>query len=245
MYYSFLVRRVHCRGGTVEVAKSRSRGGTVEAGMADFVPFTWSVVIPVKVLNKAKSRLAGLGAGRRRELALAMSADTVAAAVDCPRVAHVIVVTDDPDAHNVLEKIGAEIIEDEPRDGLNAALRHGAAYARQTWPTDGLAALSADLPALRPAELATALAEAERWPNSFVPDATGEGTTLYTARPDTSFIPMFGEKSRDRHAAAGAVEVGLTGLPGLRRDVDTPADLLAAVLIGLGPRTARYAPRDR
>lgn len=213
--------------------------------MADNGLFTWSVVIPVKVLTKAKSRLAGLGPRRRRELALAMAADTVAAAVACPRVAHVIVITDDPSARSALESIGATVVPDEPRDGLNAALRHGAAYARSAWPASGLAALSADLPALRPAELDAALAEAERWPNAFVPDAAGEGTTLYTAMPGTPFCPEFGVGSRERHAAAGAAELGLAGIAGLRRDVDTPADLRAAALIGLGPRSLRYAPRDR
>ena len=40
----------------------------------------WSLVIPVKLLAQAKSRLTGLPGERRRELALAMAADTVAAA---------------------------------------------------------------------------------------------------------------------------------------------------------------------
>jgi 2-phospho-L-lactate guanylyltransferase len=30
----------------------------------------------------------------------------------------------------------------------------------------------------------------------------------------------------------------LTGAPGLRRDVDTPADVTEAVLLGVGPSTA-------
>ena len=58
-------------------------------------PLSWSLVIPVKVLALAKSRLSGLAGPRRAELALAMAADTVAAAVACPVIAAVIVVTDD------------------------------------------------------------------------------------------------------------------------------------------------------
>ena len=42
---------------------------------------TWSLVIPVKVLAQAKSRLTGLAGQRRSEFALAMAADTVSAAV--------------------------------------------------------------------------------------------------------------------------------------------------------------------
>ena len=37
----------------------------------------WSVLMPVKVLAEAKSRLAGLSGPRRAELALALASDTV------------------------------------------------------------------------------------------------------------------------------------------------------------------------
>jgi 2-phospho-L-lactate guanylyltransferase len=85
-----------------------------------------------------------------------------------------------------------------------------------------------------------------------VADAAGDGTTLYTAAPGAAFRPAFGPGSRARHAAGSAVELGLDGIPGLRRDVDTPADLREAVALGLGPHTAplaagllRCAPRGR
>ena len=52
---------------------------------------------------------------------------------------------------------------------------------------------------------------------------------------------MFGGASRARHAAAGAAELDLDDMPGLRRDVDTPEDLRAAVALGAGPRTAALA----
>ena len=52
--------------------------------MTPDVPLTWSLVIPVKVLAQAKSRLTGLPAADRAKLALAMAADTIgAAAVAC------------------------------------------------------------------------------------------------------------------------------------------------------------------
>ncbi|HXO24608.1 MAG TPA: 2-phospho-L-lactate guanylyltransferase, partial [Streptosporangiaceae bacterium] len=122
----------------------------------------------------------------------------------------------------------------------------------ETWPRDGTAALSADLPALRPLELSRALTAAAAWPNAFVADAAGDGTTLYTAAPGVAFRPAFGLASRARHAAGGAEELELTDIPGLRRDVDTPDDLRGAAELGLGARTAplatellRCAPRGR
>ena len=94
----------------------------------------WSVVIPVKVLARAKSRLTGLDGPRRAELALAMAADTVAAAVACPAVDSVIVVTDDSAAAAALSGLGALVLPDEPGDGLNPALAYGAAYSDGRWP---------------------------------------------------------------------------------------------------------------
>jgi 2-phospho-L-lactate guanylyltransferase len=75
----------------------------------------------------------------------------------------------------------------------------------------------------------------------FVPDAAGLGTTLYAVPPGADFRPRFGGASRARHAAAGVAELAVAGLPGLRRDVDTSADLRAALAIGAGPRTAALA----
>jgi|HubBroStandDraft_6_1064221.scaffolds.fasta_scaffold72373_3 2-phospho-L-lactate guanylyltransferase len=213
---------------------------------------TWSVVMPVKVLAQAKSRLAGLAGPRRGELALALACDTVTAVLGCDQAARVIVITDDQVAAVALTGLGALVIPDEPRDGLNAALRHGAAHAAARWPDGGTAALSADLPALRPAELGRALRAASAWPTAFVADAAGDGTTLYTAAPGVAFRPAFGLASRARHAAGGAVELDRDDIPGLRRDVDTPSDLRGAAGLGLGPHSAalaaellRCAPRGR
>jgi 2-phospho-L-lactate guanylyltransferase len=235
--------------------------------MTDYARFSWTVLLPVKVLARAKSRLAVLAGDRRHELALALASDTVSAVVGCPEVARVIVVSSDPVAGPRLAALGAHIIPEaighpselwrelsaESADGsqhaLNAALLRGAAVAARRWPGTGLAALTADLPALRPAELATALrAAGHGLPDAgfgpgaaFVPDAAGVGTTLYAVPPGGEFRPMFGGASRARHAAAGAAELTLDGIAGLRQDVDTPDDLRAAVALGVGPRTAEVA----
>jgi 2-phospho-L-lactate guanylyltransferase len=220
--------------------------------MTDNARFPWSVLMPVKVLAQAKSRLAALAGPRRGELALALACDTVAAVLSSGPVARVIVITDDQVAGPALAGLGALVVPDEPRDGLNAALRHGAAHAAARWPAEGTVALSADLPALRPDELGRTLRAAAVWPSAFVADAAGDGTTLYAAAPGVPFRPAFGLASRSRHAASGAAELDLDGIPGLRQDVDTPDDLRVAVTLGLGPRSAplaavllRCAPQGR
>jgi 2-phospho-L-lactate guanylyltransferase len=160
----------------------------------------------------------------------------VAAAVRCPAVGAVLVVTDDPAAAELVRGLGARTVPDEPDRGLNPALEHGARSA----PGPGVAALSSDLPALRPAELAAALTAAETAPRCFVPDAEGTGTTLLTAL-GVELEPRFGPGSARAHRDGGAVE--LTGdWPGLVRDVDTEADLRAALALGTGPATRHVAP---
>ncbi len=209
---------------------------------------TWSLVVPVKVLARAKSRLAKLAGPARPALALAVAADTVRAALACRRVRQVIVVTDDVLAAAELARLGAVVVADEPDAGLNPALIHGAAAAAARAPRSGIGALSADLPALTPAELDRALHRAARWPQAIVPDATGTGTTLYTARPGVPFLPKFGASSRRCHLDGGAREISRDDLPGLRRDVDTASDLREAADLGLGPATAALAAqllRDR
>jgi 2-phospho-L-lactate/phosphoenolpyruvate guanylyltransferase len=202
---------------------------------------TWTLVVPVKPLTRAKSRLSGPAGPHRERLALAIATDTVSAALRCSRVRGVLVVTDDPVAAPELAALGAHVVPDEPDSGLNPALVHGAGQALLLAPEGAVGALSADLPALRPAELDRALESAANAPNAFVPDAAGLGTTLYTARPGAGFAPAFGAGSRDRHRAQGAAELALDDVPGLRRDVDTIDDLRAALALGVGPRTASVA----
>ncbi|WP_448609723.1 2-phospho-L-lactate guanylyltransferase [Geodermatophilus sp. URMC 60] len=204
----------------------------------------WSVVVPAKRLPLAKTRLAPLPAGlggppatAHDRLVLALLADTLAAALASPAVADVLVVTDDPAAAAAATRLGARTVPDEPDRGLNPALVHGA---RATGAA-AVAALSSDLPALRPDELTAALAAAEErvgggTARCFVADVQGTGTTLLTA-VGTDLSPAFGAGSAQRHAAGGAVALS-GGWPGLERDVDTPDDLRAALALGVGPHTA-------
>lgn len=209
--------------------------------MTESARFTWTVVMPVKVLGQAKSRLAVLAGPRRPALALALASDTVAAVVECPEVARVLVVTSDTVAAAALSELGARVEPDEPARGLNEALVHGAALAGRRWPGGGIAALAADLPALRPGELGAALTAASGAAASFVADAARVGTTMYAVAPGGAFTPRFGGGSRARHALTGARELALDGTPGLRRDVDTPDDLRAALALGAGARTTALA----
>ena len=221
----------------------------------------WSLVVPVKRLAVAKTRLSaalasatngefltdrppsadhspaddGLPANGR--VALAMANDTVRAALASSIVASVFVVTDDPLAADTLSALGAQVVPDTPDNGLNAALRYGAGHAVAQRPDLGVAALAADLAALRPEDLTRCLTQATGYVRAFVADAEGTGTTLLTALPGQDLAPRFGPESALAHRQHGAYP--LDGeWPSLRRDLDTPADLAAALRLGLGPATA-------
>ncbi|MFD8675995.1 2-phospho-L-lactate guanylyltransferase [Streptomyces seoulensis] len=199
----------------------------------------WSLVIPLKPLARAKSRLAdAIAEGARPGLVLAFARDTVAAVLECPGVADVAVVTDDPVAGRALAALGARIVPDEPAGGLNAALAHGASAVRAARPEAAVAALNADLPALRPAELARVLTAAAEFPRAFLADAAALGTTLLAAAPGRQLAPAFGGASRARHRASGAAELAPGSVESVRRDVDTGEDLRVALELGVGPYTA-------
>jgi 2-phospho-L-lactate/phosphoenolpyruvate guanylyltransferase len=187
----------------------------------------WTVLVPVKALPDAKSRLSGFSpdAEAHARLVRAMREDTMQAARDAPNVARVLRIGDRPSGDHDLVQRGR---------GLNAAVAEGALYARERWPDDAVAALVGDLPALTRAELADALDAAAGHRRAFVADSAGTGTTLLTAMPGTDLDPGFGTGSAARHARRAAA---LPAGPGLRHDVYTESDLRAALLLGVGAST--------
>ena len=204
-------------------------------------PLTWSLVVPVKVLARAKSRLAVLAGPHRQALALAMAADTVAAVLACPVVDRVIAVTDDAAAARVLAGLGALVTGDEPARG--STRRCGT--ARRWRPRGGQARASGrwrpTCPRCAP----------PNWIWGCVRRRTGSTCSCPTrpARGPRSTPPVrargsgrgSGRGPPQQHRAAGAAELSLPGLASLRRDVDQPPDLSAASDLGLGPRTAAVA----
>ncbi|HVE73750.1 MAG TPA: 2-phospho-L-lactate guanylyltransferase [Mycobacteriales bacterium] len=194
---------------------------------------TWGLVVPVKALAVAKSRLGSTDHAWRQDLALAFAVDVVTAGLACALISRVVVVTDDERAATELGNCGARVVGDEPRVGLNAALTFGEQVVRAHEPSIGVVAVAADLPALRPDHLLALLPQVLS--RGFVADAAGTGTTVLAAAPGWRLLPAFGPQSRERHIASGALE--LDAPAALRRDVDTAADLDAAQLLGLGART--------
>jgi len=198
---------------------------------------SYGVVVPVKPPAIAKSRLAALGDVVRQELCAAFAMDTISAVTECPLVRSVLVVTDDARLAAALVDLGVRVIPDGVADNLNASLELGAAELLRLHPGLRLAAVFADLPALRPDELSAALVAAGDDGLSFVADAQSRGTTMVAAPTLSAFTPRFGVESRQAHLDLGGLELHVDA-PGLRQDIDTPDDLAAAVRLGVGARTS-------
>lgn len=193
------------------------------------------VLVPVKPPAVGKSRLVGLPADLRRELAVAFALDTVSACLATPGVDAVLAVTDDAAFSQRLAALGCQAVPDGVAGDLNACLRLAAAEAVRRWPRLSPVAVCADLPALRPGDLGSALGALPARAPSFVADAAGTGTTMYAA-PLDAFDPRFGPGSRVAHLEGGALAVE-GDLASLRQDVDDLDDLHRVLALGVGPHT--------
>jgi 2-phospho-L-lactate guanylyltransferase len=196
----------------------------------------WTILVPVKQTRYAKTRLTGFDAASRRDLAIAFALDTVGAAMACPEVESVVVVTNDPAADR-FPALGAIVVPDQPDAGLNPALVFAGQQARKRRADCAVAAISSDLPALRAGDLSHAIAVAPDTAGWFVADAQGVGTTMLAAPAGARWQPQFGPHSRAAHRADGYAEILAAGLERLRRDVDTPVDLWDATRLGVGAAT--------
>jgi 2-phospho-L-lactate guanylyltransferase len=208
----------------------------------------WAIVIPMKSGEHGKTRLVVSGE-RRARLAVAMAMDTIEEVAASGLVHRVIVVTEDacvaseaaaisPNVAPLVVASHAALVErfaNGREHSLDRAIAHGAELVGTTW---NRAALPADLPALRRADLELALHAALRVDRGVVPDGWATGTTLLTARAGVPWRSAYGRRSYRRHQLMGHVPLPAARSSTLRWDVDTVTDLEKAWEVGTGPRTA-------
>lgn len=155
-----------------------------------------TVVIAVKRLSAAKTRLAPMFSGPTREdVVLAMLVDTISAA---SAAATVTVVTPDPVAADAARQVGARVLDDPTPSGHPDPLNNAIATAETALGggQSKLVVLQGDLPALRPQELIAAIAATPAHGRSFVADRHGTGTTALLAFG----VPLDPGSARIQHA---------------------------------------------
>lgn len=188
----------------------------------------WAVV-PVKPLNRAKSRLAAvLAPEQRAELAAAMLAHTVAVLNQSHAVTGVLVISRDNRALVIARENGARTVQESGAPELNAALQR-ASQVIASWSAQAMLIMPADLPLLQPSDIVEVV-KLGRYHQSVVliPNREYSGTNGLLCRPPDMFPFAFGEQSYARHkAAAESAEAAVHVFRSerLMLDLDTPEDL--------------------
>ena len=194
------------------------------------------VVVPVKRLALAKTRLAAYGGAARARSWRSPSPPT-SSRRRCAAPSWAGARGDRRPARptRLLRALGATVVADEPDAGLNPALAHGAELLRAERPGCGVATVSADLPALRPDGPRRGAARgAGRRPRPSSPTPTAAARRCWRPARAPSCAPAYGGGSRGRHLRLRGRRAGRRR-PALRRDVDTPEDLRRALALGARP----------
>jgi 2-phospho-L-lactate/phosphoenolpyruvate guanylyltransferase len=190
----------------------------------------WAIV-PVKSLEQAKQRLAGvLPVDARRKLMLVMLEDVLATLRRVERLEPVLVVTPDATVAALAANAGACVLHEVSNQGHSAAAIAGFTYAQSRGAVRALT-LPADAPLVTAAELdvlidADAISAGPHL--TLVPSHDGDGTNGFLVSPPDLLQPTFGPGSFARHIAHAAVrkiECRVHRLPGLALDIDEPRDL--------------------
>jgi len=188
-------------------------------------------VIPVKQLENAKQRLAGiLSAEERKNLFTAMVSDVLTAVAQCPEIDGVMIITADPSVEKLAGEFQAEVMGEPEEPGLIPAVTAAAvALAKQAVNT--MVFVPGDVPLITAEELSVILAdqEGDAAPHMTIAPASDLGGSNCVACCPPDCMPFgFGVDSFRRHlrlARKAAVSTRVTKLPGVGLDIDTPDDL--------------------
>jgi 2-phospho-L-lactate/phosphoenolpyruvate guanylyltransferase len=205
----------------------------------------WAIV-PVKELDGAKQRLAGLlSPAQRRSLIEVMVGEVLEAVAGARGLAGIMVVTLDPQVTALATRLGARVVTDGARDGhtgsVTAGLRILAREGR-----GGMITLPGDIPAVTSAEIDAVLAAHLKAPSFTIAPAHDDlgSNAVVCSGPDA--VPLrFGENSYFPHLAAArrcGIEPTVVRLPGIAMDIDHPADIAAFLRLpqSAGTRTRAF-----
>lgn len=190
----------------------------------------WAVV-PIKELDGAKQRLAPLlTPQQRRALIAVMMAEVLEAVVAVPGLAGTIVVTLDPQATALAERLGARVLTDGARDGHTGSVDAGRQLLAREG-RSGMLTLPADIPAVTSQEISLVLGAhlpGRAFTISPAHDHLGSNTVICS--PADAVPLRFGDNSYYPHleaAGRAGIEPTVMHQPGIAMDIDHPADLAA------------------
>jgi 2-phospho-L-lactate guanylyltransferase len=186
-----------------------------------------AAVLPIKRFEAAKQRLGDeLGAGTRAALAAAMFADVLSSLQHAESLEAIIVISGEPQVHDIASESGLIAISDHHDKGQSHAVRSGLARAAALG-CDRAIMVSGDCPLLDPAELDKLITDATA-DVVIVPDRHQSGTNGLIINPSGPFEPQFGPDSLARHsqqAERRELSMAIAPIGSMAIDIDTPDDL--------------------
>lgn len=191
----------------------------------------WAVV-PIKPLNRAKSRLSGRLSPRQREkLALGMLHYNLRVLTHVSDLAGVLVISRDMKALAAAREIsGVQTLQESGTPELNNALNR-ACRMLISWNVTGALILPADVPLVSQADIEAILALGQETPSVVLcPDRFEDGTNAMFARPPDALEFGFGAGSFQKHRAFAHnanLPYHIYHSERLELDVDNPEDLEA------------------
>lgn len=184
-----------------------------------------TIVLPVKSLDEAKSRLDPvLRPMERAALALAMLEDVLDATLGVPTWESWVISPDEAVLEVASVRGATPILEERPT--LAGAIAQAEEQAADRG-ASALAVLLPDIPLVTAEALTTALHTLG--PVVIAPSADESGTNLLVRRPPTAIRAMFGRDSYRHHlqvAAEASLPTAVVDLPEITFDVDRPDDIL-------------------
>ncbi|MEA3438995.1 MAG: 2-phospho-L-lactate guanylyltransferase [Chloroflexota bacterium] len=188
----------------------------------------WAIV-PVKPLQRGKSRLAGVLTQEEREkLNRNLLIHTLETLLEIPEIENVLVVSRDPSALSLARDFGARTVQEKGTPRLNVALTRAAVVVRE-YTARGVLIIPADLPLITPQDVQAILAHAKDPPVVVVaPDRHRQGTNALLVCPVGLIKYDFGPDSfllHCKHAKQAGARLEIVELPSLALDVDLPEDL--------------------
>jgi 2-phospho-L-lactate/phosphoenolpyruvate guanylyltransferase len=187
------------------------------------------VIIPVKPLNRSKSRLAEvLTPEARARLSEFMFRRVLSAVKGTRQIAGALVISRDQRALAIARELGAHTVQESGAPDLNTALTR-ATQVVIGWRGSAVLVLPADLPLVTSDDVA-AIADMGMAENSMViaSDAIRDGTNALFTRPPGLFEYSYGQGSFSRHVAraeAAGMKVKVYESDRLALDIDLPSDL--------------------
>jgi 2-phospho-L-lactate guanylyltransferase len=187
------------------------------------------VIIPVKPLNRAKSRLSDvLAPEQRQQLAEMMFRHVLQVVRSVPQVIGTLVVSRDSKALAIAREYEARTVQESGSPELNTALTR-ATQVVMSWNGDAVLVLPADLPLINPVDVTDLIMLGQDMMSVVIAtDQDEDGTNALLVRPPGLIEYAFGPGSFERHIQR-AREVGIE--PKIHRsdrlalDIDLPVDL--------------------